>query len=282
MVQAAERVLADNKSREGQYRTAAELAKLSVDALEAMLLPKGYALPESSVHELGEGMFGSVLMVRRVADSRLFAAKRQLLGDVASEAVPVLREITILNALRGASNIVQIEDSLLLRPAENMSAEVWSILELFPHNISDMRYCFKAEEWARRAMFQVLCGLSSLHSSDIIHRDLKLENILLDFGDAPPLTLKAVICDFGVARSIHDFPSFLLDIPPLMVPERRISEGMGNVMCEPPEMSGWADTSQMTKCDLKSRDIFAYGIIWADLLAGQCIFKESSDDDPPN
>jgi serine/threonine protein kinase len=47
-----------------------------------------------------------------------------------------------------------------------------------------------------------LLGINNLHSQRIVHRDLKLENILLDDPDPNKLTLK--IADFGFARKIPD------------------------------------------------------------------------------
>jgi sporulation-specific mitogen-activated protein kinase SMK1 len=50
-------------------------------------------------------------------------------------------------------------------------------------------------------LYQILCGLKYIHSTDVIHRDLKPGNILVTTQG----TLK--ICDFGLARGIN--PKFL-------------------------------------------------------------------------
>ena len=49
-------------------------------------------------------------------------------------------------------------------------------------------------------MFQILSGLSYLHGQRIVHRDLKLENILLVSQDRSILDIK--IADFGFAKKI--------------------------------------------------------------------------------
>jgi serine/threonine protein kinase len=49
---------------------------------------------------------------------------------------------------------------------------------------------------------QILQGISCLHKERIVHRDLKLENILVDDSDPNKLTLK--IADFGFARKIPE------------------------------------------------------------------------------
>ena len=50
---------------------------------------------------------------------------------------------------------------------------------------------------ARRASAQILDALSFLHARGIVHRDLKLENVLVRDADGP---LHVLLCDFGSAR----------------------------------------------------------------------------------
>jgi len=51
-----------------------------------------------------------------------------------------------------------------------------------------------SEDEARTIFFQICVGLRYIHSQQIIHRDIKLDNILLDNN------FKCKICDFGVSR----------------------------------------------------------------------------------
>lgn len=59
-----------------------------------------------------------------------------------------------------------------------------------------------AEDEAARYCGQILGGVAHMHAMGIVHRDLKLENMLLDVHD------QCKICDFGLAHAytVHDSP----------------------------------------------------------------------------
>lgn len=248
--------------------------------VDKALRPKGYEVPGPQLQMLGTGSFGRVMKVRRKKDGRVFAVKRQFLGDEAHDVVPVLRETSILNVLKGACNIVQIEDAFLVRPSSD-GAEVWTVLEYFPSNLQRVSLRFRTEEPCRRAIFQVLMGLHSLHSADIIHRDLKPENMLVDLGRSPPNTVRVCLCDFGMSRSVHGFEDAARHDMSAMSPLMKLSDRVTSCWWRAPEMWGWADTKQMTKRDLKSLDVFALGLVWAGLLARRSVITHEEGVDPP-
>ncbi|OAE27430.1 hypothetical protein AXG93_3911s1120 [Marchantia polymorpha subsp. ruderalis] len=59
-----------------------------------------------------------------------------------------------------------------------------------------------SEDEARFFFQQLISGVSYCHSMQICHRDLKLENTLLDGSPAPRLK----ICDFGYSKVLHSRP----------------------------------------------------------------------------
>ena len=50
---------------------------------------------------------------------------------------------------------------------------------------------------------ELLLGLKHIHSKNIIHRDIKLSNIVM-VDDAKYQNCKAMICDFGVSKICED------------------------------------------------------------------------------
>ena len=69
---------------------------------------------------------------------------------------------------------------------------------MYPNRVADIAYdgdIIVTEEIARLLFRQILAGLGYMHSKNIIHRDIKLENILLDETHS-----KAVIADFGLSN----------------------------------------------------------------------------------
>jgi len=258
------------------------LPELRPFVIESCLRGMGYELPGlKTAQTIGSGSFGRVLKVCRIGDDEVLAMKRQPLGNFDLSSVAMLREISILNELKGAHNkhVVQILDTFITHPARDGKAEVWTILEYFPDNLEATQSEFDTEAGAQPVMFQILRGLESLHARDIVHRDLKPLNILVDRG----LPLRVALCDFGMSRSVHGFAadSGALPLPrPPPSPGVAFTERIGTCFWRAPEMWGFADTSRMRGQDFKSIDVFAAGLIWAELLAGIRPIDACSADPP--
>lgn len=74
-----------------------------------------------------------------------------------------------------------------------------------------------SEDEARFFFQQLISGVSYCHSMEICHRDLKLENTLLDGSPTPRLK----ICDFGYSKSgiLHSQPKSTVGTPAYIAPE---------------------------------------------------------------
>lgn len=68
---------------------------------------------------------------------------------------------------------------------------------------------YLSEKEARRFFGQLVSGLDHIHQANIVHRDLKLENLLLDDKG------NVLISDFGLGRTFDADRIHLLDVCPL-------------------------------------------------------------------
>ncbi|CAN1190900.1 Serine/threonine-protein kinase SRK2E [Linum perenne] len=86
--------------------------------------------------------------------------------------------------------------------------------ELFERISSAGRF---GEDEARFFFQQLISGVSYCHAMQVCHRDLKLENTLLDGSPAPRLK----ICDFGYSKSsvLHSQPKSTVGTPAYIAPE---------------------------------------------------------------
>ena len=105
----------------------------------------------------------------------------------------VKRELLLQRALPFHKHVVQCHE-VVLSSATNYvvmeKAEGGTLLDVVRHGTPP-------EAVARRAAAQILDALSFLHARGIVHRDLKLENVLVRDADGP---LHVLLCDFGSAR----------------------------------------------------------------------------------
>lgn len=150
------------------------------------------------VRELGRGSFGTVWLVRRRCDRRLFAMKTLELPPLCSrdekdlaERRQALREVEILQSLE-SPYLVRYHETLLVPATEQQER---SELHIFTEYCdagdlaSHLRKAGRpggglpeAEVW--RFAAAMLQGLCELHRQNVMHRDLKPANIFL--SRAPP------------------------------------------------------------------------------------------------
>lgn len=186
------------------------------------------------IKTLGEGSFGKVLLVQQIneenqKDSKYFALKIskrfKKVKKVKSKTVentkePIdensdknekpkemnfveLRELTIMKKLCKIQNpnVVRMIDFNLCSEKK----EIWILMEYLPTDLmkflSDNKHNKDVmnEKFFKNIAYQIINGAKSLHENRIIHRDIKLENILYDQN-----TQTVKIGDFGLSR-IYDY-----------------------------------------------------------------------------
>ena len=164
------------------------------------------------IKSLGKGAFGEVFLTTKKGSNELYATK-QLNKDIFDNRNTkkyFLNEINILKEL-SHPNIVKFAD--LKRTANHFyimmeycnGGELCKTLEA---HISKTGRPF-SEEVVQSLMKQIISAFQYIHGKDIIHRDIKLENILLNYNTNEDKEKKNVIkatvkiIDFGFAARME-------------------------------------------------------------------------------
>ena len=116
------------------------------------------------------------------------------------------------------------------------------------------------EEEAIWVLFQLSCAVHHIHSHDIVHRDIKLDNILVKHH--PSGCLSVVLTDFGMA---HDS---------LRTEDHPRGRKWGNPMLMPPEIA--LSRSPSLPLDYSSSDVWCVGSLVYELLGAQNPFSSQS------
>ena len=144
---------------------------------------------------LGRGAFGKVNLALHICSGHLVAIKsfnKKHLKDKRSKQ-KIYHEINILSQLRNQF-VSQIFDSF-----ETEKYIIFVMEYICGDLLSFIRKRSKLNESTAKIIFkQIIEGLKYIHSKNIVHRDIKLDNILID------LTNTIKICDFGVSRKLQN------------------------------------------------------------------------------
>ena len=160
---------------------------------------------------LGKGGFGEVLLTQKKGCKELYATKKMdLVSAKEIQIKSIINEITYLKKINHP-NIIRLID------LKRTPHHCYVIMEFC--NGGDLLECLKkyraiyhrsfSEEIIQYIMRQVVSALNVMHSNKIIHRDLKLENILVIFNsenDKNSLNMMRAITklsDFGITTTLQ-------------------------------------------------------------------------------
>ncbi|XP_068615661.1 serine/threonine-protein kinase MAK-like [Brachionichthys hirsutus] len=153
----------------------------------------------TTLKQLGDGTYGSVLMGRSKESGELVAIKRMKRKFYSWEECMDLREVKSLKKLNHA-NVVKLKE--VIRENDHL----YFVFEYMKENLyqlmKDRENKMFSENEIRNIMFQVLSGLVFVHKHGFFHRDMKPENLLC----MGPELIK--IADFGLAREIRSKPPY--------------------------------------------------------------------------
>ncbi|XP_058101025.1 probable serine/threonine-protein kinase At1g54610 isoform X1 [Magnolia sinica] len=142
--------------------------------------------------KIGQGTYSNVYRARDLDNGKIVALKKVRFDNLEPESVRFMaREIHILRRL-DHPNIIKLEGLVTSR----MSCSLYLVFEYMEHDLAGLasspRLKF-SEPQVKCYMQQLLCGLDHCHSRNILHRDIKGSNLLIDNSGI----LK--IADFGLA-----------------------------------------------------------------------------------
>ncbi|XP_058232457.1 serine/threonine-protein kinase MAK isoform X4 [Hemibagrus wyckioides] len=152
----------------------------------------------TTLKQLGDGTYGSVLLGRSNESGELVAIKRMKRKFYSWEECMNLREVKSLKKLNHA-NVVKLKEVI----REN--DQLYFVFEYMKENLYQLmkdRNKLFPESVIRNITFQILQGLSFIHKHGFFHRDIKPENLLC----MGPELVK--IADFGLAREIRSRPPY--------------------------------------------------------------------------
>jgi serine/threonine protein kinase len=177
-----------------------ECERLSKYIKEYYLLNDNYPKSQVSFYKygrlIGKGAFGKVNLGLHILTGRIVAIKSFNLKKLKSERAKakIYHEINLIKNLRHSS-VVKILDTFetndyILIVMENISGG---------DLLSFVKKRTKLNEKICKFIFkQLLQALKFIHSKNIIHRDIKLDNVLIDLNN------NIKLCDFGVGKMIHE------------------------------------------------------------------------------
>ena len=202
----------------------------------------------TKIEKLGKGSYGSVYKVIDNETQKIFALKRILFQDK-HEGIPVdvLREITFLSQINHP-NLLNIYKYLLFPDKIEMFIDYCQ---------TDLRhfidFCTYNEKTVKWLIYQIILGISFMHSHLIMHRDLKPGNIFLNVD-----TMEIKIGDFGLSRKIDLFTRpYTLDVSTLGY--------------RAPELI------MHSNYYLNGIDTWSIGCILAEMITKQCLIKGSDE-----
>jgi novel protein kinase C delta type len=231
-----------------------ESDELSTSTWSAGDAPKKYKLHNFTLHKvLGKGSFGKVLLVELKGRNQFFAMKclkkDVILEDDDTECTFIERRVLILSS----------ECPFLCPMFCSFQTNEYLFFIMAYLNGGDLMYHIQQvkrfdENRTRFYACEIICALQFLHSKNVIYRDLKLDNILLDSDGHVHLA------DFGMCKT-----------------EVNRENGMASTFCGTPDYIA----PEIIKGQLYNEavDFWSFGVLMYEMLVGQSPFHGEGEDE---
>ncbi|KAK7394456.1 hypothetical protein VNO78_14984 [Psophocarpus tetragonolobus] len=208
-------------------------------------------LKTDSFHRLdkiGQGTYSSVFQAREVETGRMVALKKVRFDKFQAESIRFMsREILILRTL-DHPNIMKLEGII----TSQLSNSIYLVFEYMEHDLAglvaspDIKF---TDSQIKCYMRQLLSGLEHCHLRGIMHRDIKVSNILVNNEGV----LK--IGDFGLANTLS--PNS----------KQPLTSRVVTLWYRPPELLMGSTNYGV------SVDLWSVGCVFAELFLGKPILK---------
>jgi len=156
------------------------------------------------LEQIGEGTYGKVYMAKNKETNEIVALKKVRMANE-KEGFPItaIREIKILKELHH-ENIVQLKEIVTSKATKEKSKQgIYMVFEYMDHDLtglmlSEGRNWRPTQAHIKCYMKQLLEGLHYCHSNNVLHRDIKGSNLLMNNSG------ELKLADFGLARPYTD------------------------------------------------------------------------------
>ena len=213
---------------------------------------------------LGSGSFGEVFLTQNVKTLEYFATK--VINKHKGYTNTLMKEIALLQQFNH-ENIIRFEsqketvNNIYLMLEYCNGGELLKVMQRY---ISEKKKPFP-EVYVQHIMRQIFNAFYYLHTQQIMHRDIKLENILVHFlsdqdkQDINMLNAQVKVIDFGFAKSVK---------------ENEVTASIcGNALASDPRIvEGMVTKTMMYGYDDKV-DLWSLGIVTFQLLVGKPPFE---------
>ncbi|KAG0171262.1 Mitogen-activated protein kinase [Apophysomyces sp. BC1034] len=205
------------------------------------------------IREMGQGAYGVVCAAKDTEKDEQVAIKKVCrIFEKNILAKRALREVKLLRHFNGHENITSIIDMDIVNLQD--FNELYLVQELME---ADLHQIIRSGQPLTDAHFQYfvyqICrGLKYIHSANVLHRDLKPGNLLVNAD------CELKICDFGLARGYSDNPESNAGF---------MTEYVATRWYRAPEIM--LSFQNYTK----AIDMWSVGCIFAEMLGGKPLFK---------
>jgi serine/threonine protein kinase len=208
-------------------------------------LDNGLYIVTQFVNILGTLKDGRLVAIKRLHEDKF---KILRLNDKKLEEETVrkfINEVSMLTRMRH-ENLVQLYGCTSPR-----TRELLLVQEYVPNGTLARRLRKDTLPWSTRlnVAVQTASALAYLHASNVIHRDVKTSNILLD------ISLNAKVADFGLSRPVP--------------------HGATHITTDPAGTTGYIDPEYYEHCHLSDKsDVYSFGVILVELISSLPAYSE--------